>query len=578
VYRACALLLALPLLAPALAVQGASTNTPLPVILDTDIGNDVNDVLALAMLHSLATEGRCNLLAVTISKDNRHAAPFVDAVNTFYGRGDIPIGVVHDGKTPRSGRFLRRVLAQERDGQHLFPRDLESGKDAPEAVSLLRQTLATQRDHSTTVVLLGFSTNLARLLQSTPDHHSPLTGRDLVQRKVTQLVMMAGQFDTPAPEYNLATDCGAAARVFTDWPTPIIVSGHEIGSAVHYPLASFKNDFSYTPHHPVVEAHRHFSELPHDQPGWDLTATLQAVEPDAGHFGLSAPGHVAVDASGVASFTPHPEGTVRHLTVTREQIPSVSARFVALVSSPPASKTGTPTLASAQNERTNTHTVALDAIDLELALILETPASQVATEPVSAAQVSASPIAVEPPLLEKPEPPKERAPYVEAEPPTPHGRKLAAFAREHAGDPTHGRDVFRNRRLRCAKCHGVEEDAEPTAGPNLANVGRVRNAEEIIAAILLPSRHVAAGYEQSEVTLKTGGTRRGIVVEDTSKRLVLFDRYGLRTILRRKDVQTVGPAQESLMPAKLVRTLSPEEFADLVAFLRTLRTHEKPGP
>ena len=65
-----------------------------PVIFDTDMGNDVDDALALAMIHALESRGEAKLLAVTVSKDNKYAAPFVDVVNTFYGRGEIPIGVL----------------------------------------------------------------------------------------------------------------------------------------------------------------------------------------------------------------------------------------------------------------------------------------------------------------------------------------------------------------------------------------------------------------------------------------------------------------------------------------------------
>ncbi|MFN9968272.1 MAG: hypothetical protein ACK58T_00100, partial [Phycisphaerae bacterium] len=69
----------------------ASDSAPpaVPVIFDTDIGNDVDDVLAMGVIHSLETRGVLRLCAVTITKDHPQCAPFVDAVNTFYGRGDI---------------------------------------------------------------------------------------------------------------------------------------------------------------------------------------------------------------------------------------------------------------------------------------------------------------------------------------------------------------------------------------------------------------------------------------------------------------------------------------------------------
>src|SRR5580658_2239553 len=92
-----AVLLTLAIASPAPAA------TPLHVIFDTDMGNDVDDALALAMLHALASRGEVTLLAVTVSKDNPWAAEYVHLVNEYYGRGAIPVGLVHDGKTRDDG-------------------------------------------------------------------------------------------------------------------------------------------------------------------------------------------------------------------------------------------------------------------------------------------------------------------------------------------------------------------------------------------------------------------------------------------------------------------------------------------
>ncbi len=184
----------LPFLALLIATFTASA-APIPLIFDTDMGNDIDDALALAVIHSLESRGECKLIGVTLTKDNAFAAPFIDAVNTFYGRGDIPIGVVREGKTPEDGPFIRPVAeARHSEGSFVFPRDLLSGKAAPEAVWLLRKLLAAQKDGSVVVVQVGFSTNLARLLESGSDDASPLSGRDLVAGKVRLLSIMAGGF------------------------------------------------------------------------------------------------------------------------------------------------------------------------------------------------------------------------------------------------------------------------------------------------------------------------------------------------------------------------------------------------
>src|ERR1017187_366360 len=78
-----------------------------PVIFDTDMGNDVDDALALAMLHALESRGECRLLGVTVTKDNPWAAVFVDLVNTFYGRGRIPVGMVKGGVTPEGSPMIQ---------------------------------------------------------------------------------------------------------------------------------------------------------------------------------------------------------------------------------------------------------------------------------------------------------------------------------------------------------------------------------------------------------------------------------------------------------------------------------------
>src|SRR6202142_1081853 len=206
----------------------AADKRPIPLVFDTDIGNDIDDALALGVIHALVSRGECELLAVTISKDHPLSAPFVDAVNTFYGRGEIPIGAIRGGPTREPSKFTG--LANVRDGDQLrYPHDLLSGADAPDAVTLLRSTLAAADDGAVVVVQVGFSTNLARLLKSDPDETCRLSGVDLVQKKVRLLSVMAGSFaatsDSAQPEYNVKMDIASAQTLVSSWPTPIVFSG-----------------------------------------------------------------------------------------------------------------------------------------------------------------------------------------------------------------------------------------------------------------------------------------------------------------------------------------------------------------
>jgi len=312
---------------------------PVRLTFDTDMGNDVDDAMALAMIHALESRGECKLLAVTLTKDNEYAVRFVDLLNTFYGRGDVPIGVVSGGVLPGEGKYLRQVATARRDAGLRYPHDLVNRAEAPEATKLLRKVLADQPDGSVVMVQVGFSTNLARLLKSEADDVSPLDGKTLVQRKVRLLSTMAGAYTEPLKarrfqEFNVARDVPSAQTVFHQWPTPIVASGWEIGDAVKHPARSMQDDYAYVAFHPLREAYDYYRGLANDQPTYDLTSVLYAVRPDRGYFDLSPPGRIVVADDGSTSFQLDPNGLHRHLMVTPDQIVRVREAQALLCSQP----------------------------------------------------------------------------------------------------------------------------------------------------------------------------------------------------------------------------------------------------
>ncbi len=332
------------LITPTVWVAGAEASasraaiTPAKIIFDTDIGNDVDDVMALAMLHALQRQGQCELLAVTITKKDRLAAPFTAAVNAFYGREDLPIGVGANAVDTGGSKFLKLAEATD-DGKPRFPQKL-TGQTLPEAVQLIRNTLSQQPDRSVCLVQVGFFSNLAALLDSQPDAFSPLNGKELIKQKVKLLSIMAGSFQTIKHnnhylEYNVIKDIPAAQKLEREWPSPIVWSGYEIGIAAAYPSVSIERDYQYVPHHPVAEAYCLYNPPPHDRPTWDLTAALYAVFPDRGYFDLSSAGQVTVEADGFTRFTPKKNGRDSFLIVNDLQVARLKETFVRLCSQPP---------------------------------------------------------------------------------------------------------------------------------------------------------------------------------------------------------------------------------------------------
>ena len=242
---------------------------------------DIDDSLALAMLHSLQDRGEAELLAVTSSTDDPSTATYIDALDTFYGHSDIPVGLIRRGVTAQQtvARFpffgsdggYTRALSSARnpDGTLVFPHALTNGELAPDSIALLRKTLAAQRDGSVVMIQVGFSTNLARLLVSKGDPSSPLDGMDLVRRKVRLLSIMAGAYadrqgrpvKKGEPEFNLILDIPSARQLFDKWPTPVVASGFEIGASMRINGGSIDRLFGYTRNHPVAAAYHYVDRI-----------------------------------------------------------------------------------------------------------------------------------------------------------------------------------------------------------------------------------------------------------------------------------------------------------------------------
>ena len=322
-----------------LVSQRAGAQTP--IVFDTDISGDVDDVLALAMLHTLADRKECELRAVTISKINPLTGRMVDAVNTFYGRPDVPIGVTRDAQR-RESKYLKLVESNDRSRLR-FPHDVAGNDELPDAVTVLRRTLAATEDHSMVLVQVGLAANLADLVESQADEISPLSGVELIRNKVRVVEVMAGAFEPIRGndhylEANVRNGIQSMQRFADQWPedVPVIWSGFEIGIAVTYPRESIAKDFGYLDHHIVREAYLLHSGPDHDRPSWDLTSVLHAVRPGDDYFGLSQRGRVKVEDDGYVHFTPNAKGRDRYLTMTDQQALRVRESLRYLVSQPPS--------------------------------------------------------------------------------------------------------------------------------------------------------------------------------------------------------------------------------------------------
>ncbi len=308
------------------------------MIFETDMGNDVDDVLALDMIFKYADGGEVNLLGIGINKEGICSAEFTDIMRTWYGYPDIPIGFIREGAECDHAVNYAEVVCGMKDegGEPLFARTAEGYEDFPEVPELYRRLLAAQPDNSVTMVSVGFSTNLAALLDTPADEISPLTGKELVAAKVRLLSVMGGDMaDSDYCEYNIVKDIPAAQKVFSEWPTLIVVSPFELGSTIKYPAESIENDFGWAADgHPAVEAYKCYRPMPYNQKTWDLTSVLYAVEGDS-HFTVSPLGNIEVTDEGGTIFTADPQGNRQWLSVDDAQREEILGRMRELITTRP---------------------------------------------------------------------------------------------------------------------------------------------------------------------------------------------------------------------------------------------------
>src|ERR1700742_1567485 len=153
------IVLTLGLLVTAAAVH--AQDKPLPVIFDTDMGPDYDDVGAITILHAFADSGKINILATMASTRYEGVAAVINVFNTWFHRPNIPIGV------PKGW------AVGQKDWQHWtdtviqkYPHTIRENAQAENAVTLYRRILAKQPDRSVVVITTGFLTNLSNLLQT----------------------------------------------------------------------------------------------------------------------------------------------------------------------------------------------------------------------------------------------------------------------------------------------------------------------------------------------------------------------------------------------------------------------------
>lgn len=271
------------------------------VIFDTDVGGDVDDAGALAVLHALADRGEIELLAMGVVIGHQAAVPYVHAVNTWYGRPDLPIGTIKGQAPYARDEYMEPIVAE-------YPYTLTQ-QAAPDVVKVYRKVLASQPDQSVTLITVGPSTNIHNLLNSTADEYSPLTGVELMRRKV-KLYAAGGNGNAGLPKgkcgfnyyMDLASASGELKLLPSDFPT-VFAGGSglklEIGSA----LSKARSD------HIIRKSYEaYYKGKAKDRYTWDQMRVLFGSRPSARTlWDISPAGKIEVGQDSILTYTATPD-------------------------------------------------------------------------------------------------------------------------------------------------------------------------------------------------------------------------------------------------------------------------------
>ncbi|HUR39452.1 MAG TPA: nucleoside hydrolase [Planctomycetota bacterium] len=271
------------------AAPQAAGSPPVAILFDSDMNSDCDDVAALAVLHRLADLGEARILGTAASSTNEDSALCIAAINAWYGRPELPVGVPKGPGTSRASKYAAAIARR-------YPHSLRTAADAPEAARLYRDLLLKEPDRSVVLVTVGYLTNVAALLKL-PD------GPDVVRRKVRLWACMGGNFVGSPPKddlklgnVNFTMEKAGALEAIRNWPAPLVFVGREVCS-VPSGLKIGARFRELPEDHPVRVGYAlYFDGVPKDRHVADPATVLYAVRGLGERWTLQDRGHMDLHA------------------------------------------------------------------------------------------------------------------------------------------------------------------------------------------------------------------------------------------------------------------------------------------
>lgn len=289
------------------------------VIFDTDIDSDVDDVGALAMLLNMHNNNEIELAAIIVTSDDPYAPTCVSAICNFYGLSEIPIGFLRNQPSLKNhSRYTRQISER-------FTPTLSDYNQAEDGTELYRRTLAESKNNSVTIITVGHLSSLMKFMQSSPDRHSPLSGTQLVNKKVRRWLCMGGQYPSGKEANFYRPDPLSTLYCLQNWHKPVVFCGWEIGNKVltggRYLKASLPEN------HPVYQAYRLYNDFA-SRPSWDQLAVYLLSKNHKRYISLVSDGRCEVNEAGENQWIAGKRSNHSYIRLRSEEHAEILAREI----------------------------------------------------------------------------------------------------------------------------------------------------------------------------------------------------------------------------------------------------------
>ena len=135
-----------------------------------------------------------------------------------------------------------------------------------------------------------------------------------------------------------------------------------------------------------------------------------------------------------------------------------------------------------------------------------------------------------------------------------------------AGDVARGQVLFAKK---CANCH-KSGDVGHAVGPNLASL-TTKTPESLLLAILDPSAAVEGKFLNYVAVTTEGRSFTGILATETASSITLLAAEGKTESVLRNEIEVLRSTSKSLMPDGLEKDILPQDFADLIEYVRSIK-------